>query len=55
LEAQPPNGSRGRVDLRRPRERRLYKIDHFNENPAGETGRLLRKLRERIEPQFAVL
>jgi hypothetical protein len=35
LEAQPPEmGARGRVDLRRPRERRLYKIDHFNEDPA---------------------
>jgi hypothetical protein len=32
----PRNGARGRVDLRLPRERRLYKIDHLNEKPAGD-------------------
>jgi hypothetical protein len=32
----PRNGARGRVDLRLPRERGLYKIDHFNEKPAGD-------------------
>jgi len=31
-----------------PAERRLYKIDHFNEKPASEAGRLLTQLRERI-------
>jgi len=32
----PRNRARGRVDLRRSRDRRLYKIDHFNEKPAGD-------------------
>ncbi len=30
----PRNGARGRLDLRRPRERGLYKIDHFSEKPS---------------------
>jgi hypothetical protein len=36
LKPSPRNRARGRVDLRRPRDRRLYKIDHFNEKPAGD-------------------
>jgi hypothetical protein len=30
----PRNGARGRLDLRRSRERGLYKIDHFSEKPS---------------------